>query len=285
MTDTSKNETDISNNDVPDQSTEEQEMGGHVSGDEIPSSNNSETSEFNFGMGLTNKKCPYPTKYGKKNKHENKHCKNHTLKKLEEYCTYKKKTHWMSSKYYKNKNSIFSIPSILISSLSGIASFLATADMMPSNASSWLNISVGVMAAASTLFQSFSNAYGYAGKEEAHQNAAESFDQIITRVRFERFNPKDKENLHLFIDDIERQIVETKQRCKYIIPEWIEKKYDSKRFKDLQNSIHKKVFTRLMENKVDKYIQEMETKDYKEIDMNQIDIELGFIHKDEDKNN
>ena len=40
-----------------------------------------------------------------------------------------------------------------------------------------------------------------------------------------------------------------------------------------------------MENKVDKYVQEMETKNYKDIDMNQIDIELGFIHKDGDTNN
>ena len=32
--------------------------------------------------------------------------------------------------------------------------------------------------------------FEYSTKSEAHQNATEAFDQIITKLRFEKLNPK-----------------------------------------------------------------------------------------------
>ena len=83
----------------------------------------------------------------------------------------------------------FTIPSIILSSLSGIGSFLASTDTL-NEYSDILTISVGVIASITTLFQSFSNAFEYSTKSEAHQNATEAFDQIITKLRFEKLNPE-----------------------------------------------------------------------------------------------
>ena len=90
-------------------------------------------------------------------------CSKHIIdlyKLLEHYCEVKKQTHWMSSKYYEKMERIFTIPSILITTLSGIASFIASTEVPGDTGQISLSISVGVMASISTLLQSFSNAYG-----------------------------------------------------------------------------------------------------------------------------
>merc|ERR1711871_339073 len=42
---------------------------------------------------------------------------------LEKYCNLKRRTHWMCARYYNQLDRVFLIPSILLSSFSGIASF------------------------------------------------------------------------------------------------------------------------------------------------------------------
>ena len=195
--------------------------------------------------------------------------------KLEKYCNMKRQTHWMCSRHYTYMDRSFSIPAILLSSLSGIASFLASTEHFE-NINSYLTISVGVMASLTTLSQSFSNAFEYSTKAEAHQNATEAFDQIITKIRFERINPKKLNSGKDFISEIKKQIVETKQRCKYIVPDWIEEDYNDKKFNNLKNNLLKEVYKDLMEMKTHKYLSAMKTKEYDELDLTRIDDELGF---------
>ena len=132
------------------------------------------------------------------------------------------------------------------------------------------------MASLTTLSQSFSNAFEYSTKAEAHQNATEAFDQIITKIRFERINPKKLNSGKDFISEIKKQIVETKQRCKYIVPDWIEEDYNDKKLNILKNNLLKEVYKDLMEMKTHKYLSAMKTKEYDELDLTRIDDELGF---------
>ena len=78
--------------------------------------------------------------------------------KLEKYCELKRQTHWMCSRHYSSMDRFFTVPAIILSSLSGIGSFLASTDTFKPNADV-LTITVGVMASVTTLFQSFSNAF------------------------------------------------------------------------------------------------------------------------------
>lgn len=195
--------------------------------------------------------------------------------KLEKYCELKRQTHWMCSRHYSSMDRFFTVPAIVLSSLSGIGSFLASTDTFKPQ-SDVLTISVGVMASITTLFQSFSNAFEYSTKSEAHQNATEAFDQIITKLRFERLNPKANVNAVEFIDSIENLIVETKQRCKYIVPDWIELEYSDKKFTSLKDNITKDIYKKMINLKSEKYLEAMNKKELKDLDLSRIDKDLGF---------
>ena len=195
--------------------------------------------------------------------------------KLEKYCELKRQTHWMCSRYYSSMDRYFTVPAIVLSSLSGIGSFLASTDTFKPQADV-LTISVGVMASITTLFQSFSNAFEYSTKSEAHQNATEAFDQIITKIRFERLNPKANVNAVEFIDIIENLIVETKQRCKYIVPDWIEIEYSDRKFTSLKDNVTKDIYKKMINLKSEKYLEAMNKKELEDLDLSRIDKDLGF---------
>ena len=195
--------------------------------------------------------------------------------KLEKYCELKRQTHWMCSRHYSSMDRFFTVPAIVLSSLSGIGSFLASTDTFKPQ-SDVLTISVGVMASITTLFQSFSNAFEYSTKSEAHQNATEAFDQIITKIRFERLNPKANVNAVEFIDIIENLIVETKQRCKYIVPDWIEIEYSDRKFTSLKDNVTKDIYKKMINLKSEKYLEAMNKKDLEDLDLSRIDKDLGF---------
>ena len=195
--------------------------------------------------------------------------------KLEKYCELKRQTHWMCSRHYSSMDRFFTVPAIILSSLSGIGSFLASTDTFKPQADV-LTISVGVMASITTLFQSFSNAFEYSTKSEAHQNATEAFDQIITKIRFERLNPKANVNAVEFIDIIENLIVETKQRCKYIVPDWIEIEYSDRKFTSLKDNVTKDIYKKMINLKSEKYLEAMNKKDLEDLDLSRIDKDLGF---------
>ena len=201
---------------------------------------------------------------------------------LEKYCNLKRQTHWMCAKYYNSLDRYFLVPSILLSSFSGIASFLSSVQSFESYQTE-LSVGVGIMASCTTLLQSFSNAFGFSTKTEAHQNATEAFDQIITKIRFQRINPKQDVKDTDFITELENQIVETKQRCKYVVPEWIEEEYRDNKFNNLKNTLSRNVYKQLANIKTDKYLTAAKKKEYNKINLDEIDLELGL--KDENETN
>ena len=150
------------------------------------------------------------------------------INKLEEYTSYKRHCHWIASKYFERLNKFFVIPSIIITAISGMLSFIGSSSYVEEHISVYLALTVGCLASLSSLIQSFSNAYGFANKAEAHENAAESFDQVITKVRFSKYSTEKIDDK--FLDELKDTIVEIKQRCKYIIPDWVDNEYKKKEF-------------------------------------------------------
>ena len=193
---------------------------------------------------------------------------------LEKLCELKKKTHSMATKHYLCMNKYFLIPSVLLSSSSGIVSFLASTTYFK-DYNLIFTISVGVASSVTTLFQSFSNAFEFSTKAEAHQNATESYDQLLTQIRFEKMAPNTKPEI--FISTIEKQILDTKQRCKYTIPESIETAYNENKFNNYKEYVYKDLLKKFITLKGELYYNSLkETNEFKDIDFKKIEKQLGF---------
>ena len=193
---------------------------------------------------------------------------------LEKLCELKKKTHSMANKHYRCMNKYFIIPSVILSSSSGIASFLASSEYFK-DYNLIFTISVGVASSINTLFQTFSNAFEFSTKAEAHQNAAESYDQLLTLIRFERMSPNS--NPETFINTIEKQILDAKQRCKYIVPEFIEAQYNEHTFKNYKEYVLKDLLKKFITLKSELYYNDIkDTTDFEKINFKEIEKKLGF---------
>ena len=180
----------------------------------------------------------------------------------------------MATKHYICMNKYFLIPSVLLSSTSGILSFLASTKYFE-DFNLIFTISVGVASSVTTLFQSFSNAFEFSTKAEAHQNATESYDQLLTQIRFERMTPNCKPDI--FINTIEKQILDTKQRCKYTIPEFIETKYNEHKFNNYKEDTLKDLLKKFILLKSELYYNSLkDTSDYDKINFKEIEKNLGF---------
>ncbi len=129
-----------------------------------------------------------------------------------------------ASNYYGNMHNRFSIPGIIVSGVSSVASFLATSDMMSDTGKTAISIGVGILAAGSTIIYSIANSYGFQSRRDSFQMSADAYDDLITRIEFEIVNPN--ENFNEFCNSLETQILKIKTDCKYLPPLFIYKMYE-----------------------------------------------------------
>lgn len=136
--------------------------------------------------------------------------------------------------YYGKMNLYLVIPSIMITSCSSIFSFLSTSQMFSENTKNILLIIVGITTIFSSMTQSLSNAFGYGTKKEMFLHAADEYDKILMKIRFEKNNP----NQENFLDVIEKDIHKIEEMCKYLPPNWIITEWEDKQNKRmLQNLV------------------------------------------------
>jgi hypothetical protein len=199
------------------------------------------------------------------------------LERLREYCTFKKETHDKANKVFNAKNLYFIIPSIMITALSGIFSFLSTSNFIQSHLAITFSIIVGVLASISTFMQSFSGAMDFGGKAEAHSVATEEYDLVLTKIKFEINNPSESlEKPFEFYESIRDKILEIKQKCKYQVPHDIIKVYSSQTVNFELGRIRDELIREAANLKAEMIKNEMESK------RNFQDIELGNIKKEFD---
>ena len=129
-----------------------------------------------------------------------------------------------ASNYYGNMHNRFSIPGIIVSGVSSVASFLATSDMMSDTGKTAISIGVGILAAGSTIIYSIANSYGFQSRRDSFQMSADAYDDLITRIEFEIVNPN--EDFNEFCNSLETQILKIKTDCKYLPPLFIYKMYE-----------------------------------------------------------
>lgn len=132
--------------------------------------------------------------------------------------------HSQSSQYYEKMHFYIFAPSITITALSGIASFLSTSQYIDEGTQNAFGIGVGIVASISSVLQSLAGAFQYSAKQEAHRTVAEQYNNLIIIVKFEIEMPNEKD----FTDKLEIQILDIQSKCNYFIPQFIIDKYDSK---------------------------------------------------------
>ena len=125
--------------------------------------------------------------------------------------------HSRASQYYEKMNLRLSAPSILITALSGIASFMSTSQYVNDDSQNAFGISVGVMASLSSIFQAFSAACQYSVKKEAHRTVAEQYNALIVKTKFEMEMPNEED----FVDKLEQAILDIQAKCNYFVPQFI----------------------------------------------------------------
>jgi hypothetical protein len=132
--------------------------------------------------------------------------------------------HNESSNYYSSMDKYIFGPSIFITCVSGIASFLSTSQFIDSNDQTICGVMVGVLSSLATLLQSLGSAYRFSAKEEAHRHAAEEYDKLCVKLKFEIEMPNEED----FTDKLEQTILDIQNKCRYFAPQFITDKYQKK---------------------------------------------------------
>jgi len=134
--------------------------------------------------------------------------------------------HSQAAEYYARWNRYMSVPSIAITCLSSIAAFMTTAENISQDTQYAFGISVGIMASISTMLQSISSGYKFSAKESGHRQTADEYNKLNIKLRFEMENPDP--NSTVFIDNLEKQILDIQNISSGYIPQFIIDKVDEK---------------------------------------------------------
>lgn len=132
--------------------------------------------------------------------------------------------HNESSLHYAKMDKYIFGPSIFISCISGIASFMSTSTLIETEYQNIFGIMVGILSSIATLLQSLGSAYRFSAKEESHRHAAEEYDKLGVKVQFEIEMPNEED----FTDTLEQEILDIQNKCRYFAPQFITDKYKNK---------------------------------------------------------
>lgn len=137
--------------------------------------------------------------------------------------------HSRCSEYYERRNIAITIPSIVLTSLSGIISFMSTSNGVSLRFQYISSVTVGVIAAISSLVQALSSTLQFGTKSELHRDVADRYEKIITSIKFEFVDHSDEN----FIEELEKQIIEVQNMCKYFPPMFFYEQYRQFKKKEL----------------------------------------------------
>lgn len=168
------------------------------------------------------------------------------MQKLCKFTEERRATHMESQRYFDRQNALFFWPSIALTSLTSGFSFLAT--QFPDTGTVF-NVGIGLMSVVSTLIVALSETYRYGAKAEQHGLAAESYENLRTKLYFKSLHLKasqkrlDPCEVSAFFVSIEDQITEISRQCKDLVPSKIVKEYKEKRLKILKENLDRNIET------------------------------------------
>ena len=122
------------------------------------------------------------------------------------------KNYKYSARKYSYYNQLISVPSIAITSLSSVFSFMSTSEYIDGHAKNYCIIGVAMLTAISSMLQTVNTSCEFNVKKMKFTEASQQFDLLTDRVFFEIQNPNETN----FVNDIEEEIEKIKNQCKFI---------------------------------------------------------------------
>ena len=129
--------------------------------------------------------------------------------------------HSRSSEYYGKLAYKYYKITLFLTAFSSILSFLSTSNFISSDGQTAVGISVGILAAISTMLQTLANATVNDIEIEHHKINANEFTRLIEKSTFEIKMP----NEECFACNLECQVSELLNKCKYTPPHFILKEW------------------------------------------------------------
>ena len=129
--------------------------------------------------------------------------------------------HSRSSEYYGKLAYKYYKITLFLTAFSSILSFLSTSNFINSETQTAVGISVGILAAISTMLQTLANATVNDIEIEHHKINANEFTRLIEKSTFEIKMP----NEECFACNLECQVSELLNKCKYTPPHFILKEW------------------------------------------------------------
>ena len=117
-----------------------------------------------------------------------------------------------SARRYGYYNRLISVPSIVITSLSSIFSFMSSSEFVSTEAKDYCVITVALLTTLATMLQTINTSCEFNVKKLKFTEATQEFNHISDRIFFESQNPNEEN----FVDVIEKEIEKVKNQCKFI---------------------------------------------------------------------
>ena len=134
------------------------------------------------------------------------------LDKLLEQSKKLEKKYYDSFRYYSYIDNLLIIPSIVLTSIASVFSFLSTSTMIDKRDQNFYLLMVAIVTAVSSLMQTISGSCKYSVKRDQFNQAANDLNSLVDRISFEIL----EENEQDFINSVEDEIKRIKDNCKFL---------------------------------------------------------------------
>ena len=142
--------------------------------------------------------------------------------------------HAEASAYFRKLNYLVTLPAILMVGTSSALSFISTSPLIPTEAKSSIEVIVGIITSVSTIMQTVSSVVQYGSKAESHKIASESYNNLITKLEFEKDVPN--EDPQAFANTLEAEITSIKTKCNFYIPQQVMETYRQQMERELETT-------------------------------------------------
>ena len=122
------------------------------------------------------------------------------------------KDYKFSARRYSYYALVMSVPSIVLTSLSSIFSFMGSSEYVDKDIKDYCIVTVAFLTTFSTMLQTINASCEFNVKKLKFTEATQELNHILDRIFFENESPNEEH----FIDAIEKEIEGVKNNCKFI---------------------------------------------------------------------
>ena len=138
--------------------------------------------------------------------------------------------HQISATYYSKLNKRIVIPSIIISGISSVLSFMASSRSIGESMSEYISITVGILTIIITTLQTFTTSFGFSVKMDDFTKSANEYNKIIVELKM-KHNQCNTENICQLINELDQKAIKITYDSKYLPPQWVYEKWTKEKNK------------------------------------------------------